>query len=75
MKKTSVKVSLQQWDLPLKINIRKDTPRRSTGPLIVFSNNRKNGISDIRDIERRIMSCPWYLGYGSSKVIENDAIQ
>jgi len=26
--------------------------------LSVFSNNIKNGISDIRDIKRRIMACP-----------------
>jgi len=29
--------------------------------LSVFSNNIKNGISDIRDIKRRLMACPWNL--------------
>jgi len=30
--------------------------------LFFFSNNIKNGISDIRDIKRRIMACLWNLG-------------
>jgi len=36
--------------------------------LLVFSNNIKSGISDIRQIKRRVMACPWNVGWGSSKV-------
>jgi len=35
--------------------------------LLVFSNNIKNGISNIRDMKRRIMACPWNLGKMSSR--------
>jgi len=50
-------------------------PRQRTGPLsLLYSNNIKNGINDSRDIKHR-MACHWNLGWGSSKVIENNAIR
>jgi len=35
--------------------------------LLVFSNNIKNGFSDIRDIKRRIMACPLKSGLSVTK--------
>ena len=44
--------------------------------LLVFSNNTKNGISDIRDIKRRTMACPCNVhGWRSFNVTGNGTIR
>jgi len=59
----------QKQELISRLDSRTLRPVNILG-LLVFSNNIKNGISDIRYIKRRIMAWPWNLAKGSSKVIK-----
>ena len=65
----------QAWRIPTHVNFTMDSKQelistldsRTLRPvnvlgLLVLSNNIKNGITDIRDIKRRKMVCPWNQG-------------
>jgi len=53
--------SVVKRTFPQKLISRLDAEPNVT-PRLVYSNNIKNSISDIRDTKRRIMACPWNLG-------------